>query len=109
MKQGGGTLTLHGVQTYGPLTANAGLTNVNSALGTGASVVNANAAVHCGASRTLASLTIADGVKVTFDDSLPFTGGPEKFGAPALVPGPGVLGLLAVGARSFGDKPRGFR
>lgn len=32
MKQGSGTLTLNGVQTCGPLTANAGLTNVNSAL-----------------------------------------------------------------------------
>ncbi len=98
VKQGTGTLTLNGVQTYGTLTANAGLTNINSALGTGASVVTANSAVHFGASQTLASLTIADGIEVTFGDGLPFTGGPEKFGAPALVPEPGALGLLLIAA-----------
>ena len=98
VKQGTGTLTLNGVQTYGTLTATAGLTNVNSALGTGTSVVNANAAVHFGASQTLASLVIADGVEVTFGDGLPFTGEGEKFGAPAVVPEPGALGLLAISA-----------
>ena len=98
VKQGTGTLILNGVQTYGTLTANAGLTNINSALGTGSSVVTANAAVHFGASQTLASLTIADGIEVTFGDGLPFAGGPEKFGAPALVPEPGSLGLLLTAA-----------
>ena len=98
VKVGAGTLTLNGVQTYGTLTANAGITNVNSALGTGTSVVNANATVNFGASQTLAALNIADGVEVTFGDEPGLVGGPEKFGAPALVPEPGSMGLLLVGA-----------
>ena len=70
------------------------MTNVDSALGTGTSTINANATVNINASQTLAALNIADGVEVTFGDGSPFTGGPEKFGAPALVPEPGSAALL---------------
>ena len=97
VKQGAGTFTLNGVQTYGTLTANAGITNVNSALGTGASTVNANAAVNFNASQTLAALNIGAGAEVTFGDGLPFAGGAEKFGATAAVPEPGSAMLLLSG------------
>ena len=105
-KTGLGTLTLAGAQTYATLNANGGVTNVNSALGTGTSTLNANATTNINASQTLAALTIAAGVEVTFGDGLPFTGGPEKFGAPALVPEPGSLGLLLVGALGLVSRRR---
>ena len=95
---GAGTTTLSGAQTYSTLTTGAGLTNVNSAVGTGSSTINATATTHINASQTLAALNIADGVEVTFGDGLPFVGGAEKFGAPALVPEPGSMGLMLVGA-----------
>ena len=91
-------LTLTGAQGYAMLNANAGTTNVNGSFTNAAAVVNANARVNFGASQTLGALVIADGVEVTFGDGLPFADEPEKFGAPALVPEPGVLGLLMVGA-----------
>ncbi len=97
-KIGAGALTLAGTQTYATLNANGGVTNVRSALGTGASTLNASATTNIFASQTLAALTIADGVEVTFGDGLPFAAEPEKFGAPALVPEPGSLALLMVGA-----------
>ena len=97
-KAGAGTLHLSGPQTYATLNADGGVTNLHSALGTGTSVLNANATVNIHASQTLAALNIADGVEVTFGDGLGLAGEPEKFGAPALVPEPGALGLLAVGA-----------
>ena len=97
-KTGSGLLNLSGPQTYAALTTSGGTTSVNTTLGSGTSTVTANATVNFYASQTLASLTIADGVEVTFGDSLPFAGGPEKSGAPALVPEPGALGLLLVGA-----------
>ena len=71
---------------------------MNRALGSGASTLNANATTNIYVSQTLAALNIAAGVEVTFGDGLPFAGGAEKFGAPALVPEPGSLGLLMVGA-----------
>ena len=37
-------------------------------------------------------------IVVTFGDGLPFAGGADRFCAPALVPEPGSLGLLLVGA-----------
>ena len=98
VKTGGGTFTLNGTQTYAALITNGGVTNVNSPLGTGTSTVNANATTNFNTSQTLASLTIADGVEVTFGDGLPFADEGGKFGAPALVPEPGSLGLLMVGA-----------
>ncbi len=97
-KAGTGTLNLTGPQTYATLNANDGVTNLNSALGTGTSVLNANATVNIHASQTLAALNIADGVEVTFGDGLPLAGGPDKFGAPALAPEPGSAALLLVGA-----------
>ena len=97
-KVGAGTLNLAGTQTYASLTTNGGITNVNTAIGTGTSTVTANAATNFYASQTLASLTIGTGAEVTFGDGLAFAGGPEKFGAPALVPEPGSLGLLLTGS-----------
>ncbi len=101
-KIGAGVLTLAGAQTYATLNANGGVTNVNSALGTGTSTINANAAVNINTSQTLAALTIADGVEVTFGNGLPFDGGPDKGaafgGGTAAVPEPGSAGLLLVGA-----------
>ena len=73
----------------------AGVTNLNSALGTGTSTLQANAQVNINASQTLAALVIGDGVEVTFGDGLAFVGEPEKF-APA-VPEPGSLALLLAG------------
>ena len=68
----------------------------------GSSTINANAATHINASQTLAALNIADGVDVTFGDGLPFVGPPDKSagfgGGVALVPEPGSMGLLLVGA-----------
>ena len=71
-KTGNGTLNLAGTQTYDALTTNGGITNVNSAIGTGSSTVTANATTNFYASQTLASLTIGNGVEVTFGDGLPF-------------------------------------
>ncbi len=47
---------------------------------------------------TNAALNIGAGAEVTFGDGLAFAGGPEKFGAPALVPEPGSLATLLSGA-----------
>ena len=70
-----------------------------SAIGAGANVVNANGGqTHFYASQTLAALNIADGAEVTFGDGLPFAPAPVKFGAPALVPEPGAIGLLLTAA-----------
>lgn len=101
IKDGAGTLTLAGTQTYETLTTEAGTTNVNSLLGSGFSVVNANATVNFGASQTLAALNIGDGVEVTFGDGLPLTGGPGKSAVSAVVPEPGSMGLLLTGALGF--------
>ena len=107
-KTGAGTLTLLGTQNYAALNANGGVTELNSALGTGGSVIHANATLHISTSQTLASLTIANGVEVTFGNGLasPFAGEPEKFGAPALVPEPGSAALLLIGALGFLSRRR---
>lgn len=106
-KTGSGTLHIKGVQAYSALTTAGGVTNIYTALGTGTSTITANAATNIYASQTLASLTIADGVEVTFGDGLPFSDLPPKPSAPfggggaGLVPEPGSLGLLMVGALGF--------
>ena len=91
-------LTLTGAQDYAVLNANTGTTNVNGSFTNGTAVVNANSTVNFGASQTLGALNIADGVEVTFGDGLPFAPAPVKFGAPALVPEPGAIGLLLTAA-----------
>ena len=96
-KTGNGTLTLSGPVVIETLNAAGGITNLNNALGTGASVLNAIATVNLSASQTLAALNVADGVEVTFGNAPFFAGEPEKIGAPALVPEPGSLGLLLAG------------
>ena len=88
-KTGAGTLTLNGAQTYAPLTTSGGITNVNSRIGTGTSVVLANATINFSVSQTLASLSIGNGVEVTFGNGLPFAPWDGEDGktvdAPALV------------------------
>ena len=96
-KTGPGTLTLAGSQTYDMLNADGGVTNLNSALGTGTSTLNAHATVNIHASQTLAALNIADGVEVTFGDGLSAFAAPGKSGAAAAVPEPGSMALLLLG------------
>ena len=103
---GSGTLNLDGAQNYAALITNSGITNVHGSFTSGTATVNANATTNFFANQTLASLTIGNGVEVTFGDGLPFVGGPEKFGAAALVPEPGSLGLLVVGALGFAARRR---
>ncbi len=104
-KQGTGALNLTGALNAWTINANAGTTNV----GTNANyaVFNANATTNFSVSQTLTALNIADGVTVTFGDGLPFAGAPDKLagfggsGAVAgtgVVPEPGSMGLLLVGA-----------
>lgn len=94
-KDGDGMLTLAGPQNYAALEANQGVTNLDSALGTGSSVLHANAMVNIHASQTLAALVIGDGATVTFGDGLSFAAAAEKSGG--VVPEPGALALLLVG------------
>ncbi len=103
-KTGAGVLNISGTQTYAALTTSGCATNLYTPLGTGSSTVAANAAVSFYARQTLASLTIADGVEVTFGDGLPFASVPEKdgaFGGVATVPEPGSLALLLSASRSL--------
>ncbi len=96
-KVGTGMLTLNGTLDFPTLTTSGGVTNLNSALGTGTSTINANAMLNINASQTLAALSIGDGAEVTFGDGLPFAGEPEKFGSSAAVPEPGSAALLLGG------------
>ena len=107
---GGGVLNINsGTNATGlaALTTTGGVTNLSTALGTGTSTITANATLNIYASQTLASLNIADGVEVTFGDGSPFAPEPPKPSAPfggggaGLVPEPGSLGLLLVGALGF--------
>ena len=104
-KTGNGVLNIYATQSYSTLETDGGVTNIYSAVGTGSSVVLANAATNFHTtSQVLASLQVAPGVEVTFDDSLPFADGPVKpaasfgGGAPGVVPEPASFGLLIVGA-----------
>jgi autotransporter-associated beta strand protein len=95
---GSGELTLSGTQNYAALNANAGVTNLNSALGTGNSTINAAATVNINASQNLAALNIGAGSVVTFgadSGASPFT---AALATTATVPEPGTLGLLIIGA-----------
>ena len=89
VKTGVGTQTLSGTNTY-----------------TGSTTVNAGTLVFL-ASQTLSSLDIAAGAEVVFGDGMAFapgTGG--KFGGPVLVPEPGTLGLLLIGALGMAARRR---
>ena len=105
-KTGTGILSLNGASTNVLTLTNAGgTTNVNGLLGTGTSIVNASAgAMKFGSvSQTLASLTIGAGATVTFTSGIAAfneSGGGKfpAFGGGAVVPEPGTLGLLLIGA-----------
>jgi len=94
-KTGGGTLHLSGVQTYTTLTTTGGITEVDSALATGATV-NANATTNFNLSQTLSALNIGAGAVVTLTATPPFA--PLAGAGSAVVPEPGTVGLLLVGA-----------
>ncbi len=107
VKTGPGILNLNGVQTYDVLTTNEGTTNLNSALGTGASTLNANATTNISVSQTLAALNIGDGAVVALSNPPPpapaFAAGDDIFGqtgedfavsATQAVPEPGAAALL---------------
>ncbi len=97
-KIGAGTLRIDGTQTYSTLTTTAGTTNINSMLGTGTSTVNANATTNFSSSQTLAALNIGAGAVVTFTSvPPPFAGDGGKLTA-GVVPEPGSMALLMVGA-----------
>ena len=107
-KQGDGTLTL-GVAAIlsgvAHLASTAGTTNINSALATGTATVTLTGAssVKFGSvSQNLASLSIGAGSTATFtSDFASFSGSGGKgggFSGGSVVPEPGTLGLLLVGA-----------
>jgi len=102
LKKGAGTLSLSGVQAYDTLTTDEGMTIVNSAVGTGGSTVNlsAGATMKFGTvSQTISALNIEAGAVVTFTSGLASFGGLGKsLGGSSLVPEPGSVGLLLVGA-----------
>ena len=91
-KAGAGTLTLSGLLTFSTLNANAGVTNINSALGAG-TTLNANGTVNINVSQTLDALNIGGGSGLAGDD-------PWATGS-AVVPEPGSVGLLLTGALGF--------
>ncbi|MCE9609879.1 MAG: autotransporter-associated beta strand repeat-containing protein [Chthoniobacter sp.] len=111
IKTGTGTLNLdNAVQGYNSFTAaaGAGATNINGVLGTApglavVSVTGAGTSLKFGTvSQTLSSLTVGAGATVTFTSGFAsFSGGgggkTPGLGA-AVVPEPGSLGLLLVGA-----------
>jgi len=117
VKAGAGALRLDGAQGYNTLTANAGTTNVNGSLTSLTAAVTVNGtgtSLKFGSvSQTLSSLTIGDGASVTFSSgatSGSFSGGDgagkssglgspaSSFGGGSVVPEPGTIGLLLVGA-----------
>ncbi|MCE9609888.1 MAG: autotransporter-associated beta strand repeat-containing protein [Chthoniobacter sp.] len=130
VKEGAGVLKLDGAQTYDLLTANGGTTNVNGVLGTGSgtaavAVNNSGTTLRFGSvSQTLSSLTIGAGSTVVFTSgpaSGALTGGgtgkapgfsgttasTSSFGGgSAVVPEPGTMGLLLVGALGLLNRRR---
>ena len=124
-KDGTGTLDLNGtLQAYKTLTVNDGTANVNGTLGVtpGTAVVSVTDTVGGVAtklrfgsvSQTLSSLTIGAGATVTFTSGTAmgaFSGGsggkaPSFGGGSAVVPEPGTLGLLLVGALGLLNRRR---
>ena len=109
-KVGAGTTnfgTTSTLTSLGTLNATAGTTNVNSVLGTGSSdvaVTGATSLKFGSVSQTLSSLSIDAGSTVTFGSGLASFGGeadkkaPSFGGGSAVVPEPGTIGLLLVGA-----------
>ena len=80
---------------------------MNGAFSNGTATITANSTLQINASQTIGALVIGDGVEVTFGDGLPFAPAPEKFGATGVVPEPGALALLMVGALGvFGRRRR---
>ena len=122
IKQGAGVLNLApgAVLTFDTLTATNGTLNVNSPLGTGAGtgvvdVSGASTKLRFGSvSQTLSSLTIGAGSTVIFTSgaaSGAFSGGDggnkaPSFGGGFVVPEPGTLGLLLVGALGILNRRR---
>ena len=117
-KVGAGTTnfgTTSTLTSLGTLNATAGTTNVNSVLGTGSSVVTVTGAtlLNFGSvSQTLSSLSIDAGSTVTFGSGLASFGGEvgkkaTSFGGgSAVVPEPGTIGLLLVGALGILNRRR---
>ncbi len=94
-KIGTSTLYLNGTQGEATLTTTDGITNVNTAVGTGTSTINANATTNIGASQTLAALNIGAGAVVTLGNG-PFAA--EFADAPAAAFGAGDAALTAAAA-----------
>jgi len=119
-KTGAGTLNFavgSTLTTLQDLVANNGTTNVNSTLGTGGnatvSVTGTTTLKFGSVSQTLSSLSIGAGATVTFTSGLAsFSGGsgggktPSIGGGSAVVPEPGTLGLLLVGALGLLNRRR---
>ncbi|MCE9612342.1 MAG: autotransporter-associated beta strand repeat-containing protein [Chthoniobacter sp.] len=115
-KSGGGTLnfgaTPGSLAGVGNLTATAGTTNVNSVLGNGTSAVSVTGATTLkfgSVSQTLSSLSIGAGSTVTFTSGVAaFSGGGKapSLGGSAVVPEPGTIGLLLVGALGLLNRRR---
>lgn len=96
-KIGNGTLDLNGAQTYGTLKTQAGTTNLNAAFTNG--TLNTNATTNITVSQTLSALNIGT---VALADS----GLAPSFAGGAVVPEPGSIGLLLVGALGLAARRR---
>jgi fibronectin-binding autotransporter adhesin len=111
-KNGTSVQNLNGAQQYDHLTVSGGTLNVNGQIGTdpangtaSVTVTGAGTALKFGSvSQTLSSLTIGAGATLTFGSgaaSGAFSGGGFKgasVGGGSVVPEPGTIGLLLVGA-----------
>ena len=111
-KNGASVQNLNGAQQYDHLTVSGGTLNVNGEIGTdpangtaSVTVTGAGTSLKFGSvSQTLSSLTIGAGATLTFGSgaaSGAFSGGEVKgasIGGGSVVPEPGTIGLLLVGA-----------
>lgn len=105
-KTGTGTLTLTGVQGYGTLHTTAGTTNISGTFTNANATVNANATTNFQTSQTLAALNIGGGA---FAETFAFTAPGAGITSNAVVPEPGSLSLLAIGALGFLSRRRRAR